>query len=308
MNSKLTGKGRPGFTLVELLVVIAIIGILVALLLPAIQAAREAARRTECNNNLKQMGLAVHSYHDVYKRMPPFAVQDSNNRWGWPVLIMPFMELQPTYDLLGAAETHQMKTLGSATPEIKALLSSEIDAYRCPSDVGGKTNPNFGTNNNGDYGTSSYGMSLAVGRLGFGSGTQGGFQEILDGLSHTFLIGEKSLVKRTDIRSVGAIWVGRRKSGASLGFTTRHPPNTPYAGDWPCCGHDPRATRGNALSLHPGGLNIALCDGSVTFISEDIEASPVTGGSWKNVADPLINDYTYRKLYWIDDGYTIGDY
>ena len=89
---------RSGFTLVELLVVIAIIGILVALLLPAIQAAREASRRTQCNNNLKQMAVATHNYHDVYKTFPRYSYQPGQNSWGTfcgysvHTMILPFLE------------------------------------------------------------------------------------------------------------------------------------------------------------------------------------------------------------------------
>ncbi|HEX5103555.1 MAG TPA: DUF1559 domain-containing protein [Pirellulaceae bacterium] len=86
------------FTLVELLVVIAIIGVLVALLLPAVQAAREAARRSDCGNKLKQFGLALHNFHDVYLNLPPGAIDDDTNCMGWGVSILPYLEQKPLYD------------------------------------------------------------------------------------------------------------------------------------------------------------------------------------------------------------------
>src|SRR3954470_16964481 len=87
---------RRGFTLIELLVVIAIIGVLIALLLPAVQQAREAARRAQCSNNLKQLGLGLHNYHDAFKCFPPGSVVDKF--WGWQSLLLPYMEQNQTYD------------------------------------------------------------------------------------------------------------------------------------------------------------------------------------------------------------------
>ncbi|HEV3024425.1 MAG TPA: DUF1559 domain-containing protein, partial [Pirellulales bacterium] len=97
---------RTAFTLVELLVVIAIIGILIALLLPAVQAAREAARRAQCTNNMKQLGIALHNYHDIYSRFPiNYVVDESqwanpNNRGGPIVRLLPYMEFKAPYDLI----------------------------------------------------------------------------------------------------------------------------------------------------------------------------------------------------------------
>lgn len=134
-----------GFTLVELLVVIAIIGILVALLLPAVQAAREAARRMSCGNNLKQIGLALHNYHDKFKSFPPARVRSANhalepsawltNNTSWHARILPEMEQQPLYDridwtLMNGSTSHANHA---------AVRATVLPMYRCPSD-GGKGN------------------------------------------------------------------------------------------------------------------------------------------------------------------------
>jgi len=132
---------RRGFTLVELLVVIAIIGILVALLLPAVQAAREAARRMQCTNNLKQMGIALHNYHDTYKTFPPGGIEcggavngPCNSTYGrrqlttWTLCILPFMEQQPLYDQYDF-------NLGNTDAANAAVCQTFISSYLCPSDV-----------------------------------------------------------------------------------------------------------------------------------------------------------------------------
>lgn len=93
-------KSRQGFTLIELLVVIAIIAVLIALLLPAVQQAREAARRTQCKNNLKQVGLALHNFHDTFLHFPIGQYNNDNNQWGWTVFILPYMDQGPIYTAL----------------------------------------------------------------------------------------------------------------------------------------------------------------------------------------------------------------
>jgi prepilin-type N-terminal cleavage/methylation domain-containing protein/prepilin-type processing-associated H-X9-DG protein len=118
------------FTLVELLVVIAIIGILIALLLPAVQAAREAARRSQCVNNLKQVGLAVHQYHDTYKKLPPAG--ETNFQLSWHVYILPYIEEAGLYDQF---DLTTIITTGDKylIPKRNELAMNRIDTYLCPS-------------------------------------------------------------------------------------------------------------------------------------------------------------------------------
>jgi len=147
---------RRGFTLVELLVVIAIIGILIALLLPAVQAAREAARRTQCRNNFKQIGLALHNYHDTHRSFPPGYLSvvgpggpadDRGPGWGWAALVLPYLEQTNVHQ--------QIRFNADITDPVNAAIRvTSLPVFRCPSDVGnptftvdalGDTTPNYST-------------------------------------------------------------------------------------------------------------------------------------------------------------------
>lgn len=159
-------KETRGFTLVELLVVIAIIGVLVALLLPAVQAAREAARRTQCSNNMKQFGLAMHNYHDTFKSLPTAgyrwtgglvgtqcqaqsgpSASSTSHAQSWVVSILPFIEQQPLRDQFFTGVStlpsygcwfRTRDTRPDTHPVMARVLATEIDAFRCPSDGGRK--------------------------------------------------------------------------------------------------------------------------------------------------------------------------
>ncbi|MFM8250667.1 MAG: DUF1559 domain-containing protein [Planctomycetota bacterium] len=165
---------RAAFTLVELLVVIAIIGILVALLLPAVQAAREAARRTQCSNNLKQFGIAIHNYHDTYKTLPLAGANWGNPQIGWQVQILPFAEQGQLWDSLDMES--KLPTTPVNGPAWDTLLPTPTNANRrarmiqvpyakCPSDEWNRDPASFG------WAVGSYSGSLGSQRTPSASGS-----------------------------------------------------------------------------------------------------------------------------------------
>jgi prepilin-type N-terminal cleavage/methylation domain-containing protein len=152
---------RPGFTLVELLVVIAIIGILVALLLPAVQAAREAARRMSCSNNLKQIALALHNYHDTYKTFPPGAITPGGccgtpSAANWCIYLLPFVEQQPLHN------QYDFNTWNDGPPARNAantfVTTQFLAVYACPSDINTRRleRPESGNGSGLQYAPGSY--------------------------------------------------------------------------------------------------------------------------------------------------------
>lgn len=294
-----------GFTLVELLVVIAIIGVLVALLLPAIQAAREAARRTQCVNNLKQLALACHNYHDTYGTFPVnhiFSVHPNNSAnhegWGWHALILPHLEQQGLYDELEVSSVSLVDVLRYRGSEVVALLQTAIPTFRCPSDSnsfyplghpdrhwGGGVGSNAAGLGDWDAGVTNY-----VSNRGLRNNhqisvekrdTQGMFMglvgirmaQVLDGASNTFLIGERD----TPYCRSGS-WIGIRNPRGDLhrGFyyntgnarVLLNAPDPPYT--W----NSRSGCSEGFSSLHPGGANFALADASVRFISDTVEFRP----------------------------------
>ncbi len=230
-------RTRNAFTLIELLVVIAIIATLVAILLPAVQQAREAARRSNCKNNLKQIGIALHNYHDTYNTLPPGYVRNVANftscngsayNFSWGMLILPFIEQPALYDSLSTFQTMQL-----AVSDANALsqMQKGISAYRCPSDTAPETNDQipFGTNrylatsnyvgNNDRNGNPSNNSTwpdiiFVIGNSARGVFWQNSrcrFADITDGLSNTIFVGERSY----ELNNPGQRF---RKCGAAAAF------------------------------------------------------------------------------------------
>lgn len=307
--------GKPpvsGFTLVELLVVIAIIGVLVGLLLPAVQAAREAARRMQCSNNLKQIGLAIHNYDDTFKQLPMcYGIGPSGIEWGGLTALLLFLEEQNRYNRLGFNNSPP-DGRGRPTLASQPLLSQPIPTYVCPSCSGPATNPN-----QGNLSKSNYVMSEAVfphphdqiaGLPFHPAGAPIKMSQISDGLSNTIAVGERALGDKP-FRSYGAIWSGR--TGTNSGGMARGawPPNTPwFTGSDPC-------TRAAWTSYHPGGIHVVLCDGSVRFLAQTIDSHTGYRDCAATMYSQLLLDVqsgrinrVYQNLFLRNDGKVIADY
>jgi prepilin-type N-terminal cleavage/methylation domain-containing protein/prepilin-type processing-associated H-X9-DG protein len=331
-----------GFTLVELLVVIAIIGVLVALLLPAVQAAREAARRSSCSNNLKQIGIALHNYHDTLLQFPPGCMNqgvDFSEGWGWSALMLPYIEQAPLHERLGVTRMtlHQSIAAGNAP-----LAKTVLKGFMCPSDAGFNSGGLVHNNRNFNQGLGHTAAGLTavpdtlVGvsnypgvsghrDVGGGNGNPvplnqntGCFfpmsrvriADILDGTSTTFMVGERDT---KFCRS--AAWVGTRRPSAAgqqgvqqiLGHN-RPKLNQPD----PPIGWNGNTGCGDGFSsLHPGGAHFLAADGSVKFISETINHNWVNpsgnaNGTVADALDPL--NGTYQRLLNRDDQLTVGNY
>ena len=300
---------KKAFTLVELLVVIAIIGILVALLLPAIQAAREAARRTQCSNNFKQHALATHNYHDTFKGLPfgyingaAPAVPGDQSGLVWLRACLPYTEQSALYDQWDYG-------LGYAAGINNTLIRTVIPGQLCPSDSPTSTwnaptpNYNYAVN----LGTTSVtrtspypgagGVNFTGAPFEYNSGRQYRLADITDGTPTTLMLSEVRQGQiGQDLR--GLTWYGPH-----VGFTAYYTPNTTSpdvlnAGfcqnatnaplGLPCVGGSPIVFA--ARSRHPGGVLIALCDASVRFVSQDIDLT------------------TWRNLAGMRDAESVGDY
>ncbi len=295
--SSLHLRGR-GFTLIELLVVIAIIAILIGLLLPAVQKVREAAARAKCSNNLKQIGLAMHSYHDVTGALPPGYV--SNNpgvpgstswcrsggvqRAPWTVLILQHLEQAPLHNQFNFNVPFQSTSNQMDAPNDAVIVP--LTVYQCPSDIRIAQNPNYasyagvqGGGNAPDCGNSGCSPANERGSYVSGmlyAGSKIKLTDATDGTSNVFLIGES--------RYGNAAWGASAKQDSCS-----YPRNIAGTQDqinlFPNQGvHD---TRGFS-SYHVGGCFFVMGDGSVQFVKQSIDLN------------------VYRQLGRRGDGFPVG--
>jgi prepilin-type N-terminal cleavage/methylation domain-containing protein/prepilin-type processing-associated H-X9-DG protein len=286
-------KRRRGFTLVELLVVIAIIGVLVALLLPAVQMARESARRSQCNNNLRQIELGLHSFHDSYGALPPAAITNttgiaatklnlrSGAIHGWAIFIYPYIEQKNLQDFYKWEKNWY-------DAENKSVREAIVPTFICPSTPKPKRLDNSSSGVSWSAAASDYGVCNGsdaanldpLGLIAKGTKLKPNgamrvnemqkFSDVTDGLSNTFWIGEaagrpqlyrsKSLRVGTS-RAAGASMLDRDNEFIMHGFNS-----TGTANPGPC---PMNCTNGDELySFHPGGINVAMGDGSVRYLSQ----------------------------------------
>ncbi len=299
-----------GFTLIELLVVIAIIAVLIALLLPAVQQAREAARRSACKNNLKQLGLALHNYHDSLSIMPPgclavsyagVAYRPGNAEpgrtavaggWGWSVYVLPYVDQSSLYNLLAPTGTNF-----PTAPN--ALTQTILPIFLCPSDSTGDivTSTAMGSGHAKSSYPAIYG-SDAVAYVNVSAKTARGMfwynsnvrlRDVTDGASNTLMLTERIWDGDTSEIRRGAIWAGK-----CAGATTPLNAGNKYSNlvraqnvpDWIIKG----LNNNSAMSLHTGGVHFVLGDGSVRFLSENTDGA------------------IYQRLGQMADGEVLGEF
>ncbi|QDU73190.1 hypothetical protein Pan97_01570 [Bremerella volcania] len=322
---------RCGFTLVELLVVIAIIGVLIALLLPAVQQAREAARRMQCTNNLKQLGLALHNYHDTYGAFPAISYDHEVNggseadhsSWSWGTLILPQIEQTAAYDQLAPSSPDRLhEAVNNATK--LAILKTPISGFRCPSDSGPDLNSHYLTNQgspdhelalsnyigvnsagNVDRAHSPNGIFVPGTNVDGNKRLRVGMRDVTDGTSNTAMVGERAWKLNGATLGAGLVFGHNgnadveRNGNFDTGFISVVGGGKPHINTTATCGtgcNDNDGRQGFS-SVHPGGSQFVFADGSVHFLSETID-DDIGGGT----------NTTYERLLNSHDGQPIGQY
>lgn len=287
---------KRGFTLIELLVVIAIIAVLIALLLPAVQQAREAARRSQCKNNIKQMGLALHNYHDTVTYFPygemfgvgqaPGAAAMNQNGL---VMLLPYIDQAPLYNTLNFSAPFGKYNSGSAPvvtvgPTNLAAKAIKIPVFLCPSDSGAQFISDdadyYGCGASGNSYKTSYHLSVnathlqgvwtniaRASRPAFGGNSKSSIRDITDGTSNTVLVCETALECSSGRISPWAC-VQHAGTGVNLasGVINKFLPGTMTLVNY----------SQNASSAHVGGCHALLGDGSVRFLSASTNSQILT--------------------------------
>jgi len=292
-----SSRRHRGFTLIELLVVIAIIAVLIALLLPAVQQAREAARRTQCKNNLKQIGLALQNYHDTFKLFPPGYVTyligtttDSDPGWGWPAMILPQIDQAVLYQRMNFSLPVENTANAAATAVF-------LRAFVCPSDITptGPFNiysdtastqfllqgpPSSYAGSVGDHNSKVKNNAVvqANGLIWDGvlfPNSNISFAGITDGASNTIIAGERAWAK------VNATWIGAPNAAIFQAGTMNalYPTTTTAAAIGPLyhantINSNTSANFDENSSLHVGGAHFLFCDGSVRFLQSITVSDP----------------------------------
>ncbi len=292
---------RIAFTLIELLVVIAIIAVLVGLLLPAVQKVRESAARTECQNNLKNIGLAIHQYHDANKQLPPGGVTPgaccSTQSFGnWAIYILPYIEQENLFRQND--DTTPNEDTAAPTAAAKATFrTSRVKIYECPADLNsGKAekpasgpgsglqymhgsyravtgrsdgsnfydDPNLGTSNEkGPYrGMLHHYLNKTEKRESLGA--------IPDGTSNTLMVGEYHTTTST---TRGTFWA---YTYTSFAVSSAQPNSSTLLADFTACGGSNACKRGFG-ALHTSGINFVLGDGSVRIIPTTVDVAVFAG-------------------------------
>ncbi len=274
---------RPAFTLIELLVVIAIIAILVAILIPAVQKVRAAAARTQCLNNLKNQGIALHSYHDAKKYLPPgYETRSSSTTplpgWGWATFLLPFLDQGVLYEQLNVETT----TFGPGTLVAAAApfpTQATLAVFRCPADQLPLTNPKRNNHGSSSYRAVTGGASFPqwnedqdMGGVMF-QNSKINMEKIHDGTSNTIAIGECIYNEGVTPNRRAAIWVGMTgyDSSAAVSFGAQISDVMWWldASSSIINGPAPQAFG----SRHGIGTHFCFCDATVRFVREGADVA-----------------------------------